>query len=110
MATLNSSSTTARLEARISVDLHASLKRAAELQGLQQRLLAGGHVPLAVEMEGAAVAQVCFDYGLPFAAVRTISDRADDAAHVDFPRFVRDVASPYAQAIMTAFLRLLPNQ
>jgi uncharacterized protein (DUF1778 family) len=33
MATLNNSSTTARLEARISVDLHASLKRAAELQG-----------------------------------------------------------------------------
>ena len=81
-----------------------------ELQGLQQRLLAGGHVPLAVEMEGAAVAQVCFDYGVPFAAVRTISDRADDAAHVDFPRFVREVASPYAHAIMTAFLELLPNQ
>ncbi len=80
-----------------------------ELQGLQQRLLAGGHVPLAVEMEGAAVAQVCFDYGVPFAAVRTISDRADDAAHVDFPRFVREVASPYAHAIMTAFLELLPN-
>jgi len=33
MATLNNSLTTARLEARISVDLHASLKRAAELQG-----------------------------------------------------------------------------
>ena len=83
---------------------------AAELQGLQQRLLAGGHVPLAVEMEGAAVAQVCFDYGLPFAAVRTISDRADDAAHVDFPRFVREVASPYAQAIIAAFLPLLPKE
>lgn len=77
---------------------------AAELRGLQQRLLAGGHTPLAVEMEGAAVAQVCFDYGVPFAAVRTISDRADDDAHVDFPRFVRDVASPYALAIMAAFL------
>ena len=83
---------------------------AAELQGLQQRLLGGGHAPLAVEMEGAAVAQVCFDYGVPFAAVRTISDRADDAAHVDFPRFVRDVASPYAHAIMTAFLELLSKK
>ena len=82
---------------------------AAELQGLQQRLLAGGHAPLAVEMEGAAVAQVCFDYGVPYAAVRTISDRADDAAHVDFPRFVRDVASPYALAIMSAFLPSLSN-
>ena len=56
------------------------------------------------------MAQVCFDYGLPFAAVRTISDRADDAAHVDFPRFVREVASPYALAIMAAFLELLPNK
>ncbi|MCX7224040.1 MAG: 5'-methylthioadenosine/adenosylhomocysteine nucleosidase [Burkholderiales bacterium] len=83
---------------------------ASELQGLQQRLQAGGHAPLAVEMEGAAVAQVCFDYGVPFAAVRTISDRADDAAHVDFPRFVREVASPYAHAIMTAFLELLSKK
>ena len=33
MATLNTPTATARLEARISVDLHASLKRAAELQG-----------------------------------------------------------------------------
>ncbi len=82
---------------------------AAELRGLQQRLLAGGHAPLAVEMEGAAVAQVCFDYGVPFAAVRTISDRADDDAHVDFPRFVREVASPYALAIMAAFLPSLSN-
>jgi adenosylhomocysteine nucleosidase len=56
------------------------------------------------------VAQVCFDYGVPFAAVRTISDRADDAAHVDFPRFVREVASPYAHAIMTAFLELLSKK
>ena len=83
---------------------------ATELQVLQQRLLGGAHVPLAVEMEGAAVAQVCFDYGVPYAAVRTISDRADDAAHVDFPRFVRDVASPYAHAIMTAFLELLSKK
>lgn len=51
---------------------------------------------LAVEMEGAAVAQVCHDYGVPFAAVRTISDRADDAAHADFTRFVADVASRYS--------------
>jgi adenosylhomocysteine nucleosidase len=63
-----------------------------------------GHEPLAVEMEGAAVAQVCFDYGLPFAAVRTISDRADDTAHVDFPVFVRDVASVYAQRIVAALV------
>ncbi|WP_435531262.1 5'-methylthioadenosine/adenosylhomocysteine nucleosidase [Ramlibacter albus] len=59
---------------------------------------------LAVEMEGAAIAQVCHDYGVPFAAVRTISDRADDAAHVDFLLFVRDVASGHSAAIVEAFL------
>ena len=66
-----------------------------------------GHAPLAVEMEGAAVAQVCADYCVPFAAVRTISDRADDTAHVDFGQFVHDVASVYAQKIVSQFLRLL---
>ncbi|MBS0467929.1 MAG: 5'-methylthioadenosine/adenosylhomocysteine nucleosidase, partial [Proteobacteria bacterium] len=55
----------------------------AESAALRQALGAAGHEVLAVEMEGAAVAQVCRDYGLPFAAVRTISDRADDSAHVD---------------------------
>jgi adenosylhomocysteine nucleosidase len=60
---------------------------------------------LAVEMEGAAFAQVCHDYGLPFAAVRTISDRADDAAHVDFTRFIEEVASRYSAAIVAAVLR-----
>ena len=45
---------------------------------------------LAIEMEGAAVAQVCHDYGIAFAAVRTVSDRADDTAHVDFQQFIDD--------------------
>jgi adenosylhomocysteine nucleosidase len=55
---------------------------------------------LAVEMEGAAVAQVCFDYGVAFGAVRTISDRADDLAHAHFPAFVRDVASKYSSHLI----------
>ena len=60
---------------------------------------------LAVEMEGAAFAQVCHDYGVPFAAVRTVSDRADDAAHVDFMAFIQDVASRHSAAIVDALLR-----
>jgi adenosylhomocysteine nucleosidase len=59
---------------------------------------------LAVEMEGAAVAQVCHDYGVPFAAMRTISDRADDEAHGDFSRFVAEVASRYSLALVNAWL------
>jgi len=59
---------------------------------------------LAVEMEGAAVAQVCHDFGRPFGVVRTVSDRADDAAHGDFQRFVCDVAAPYSRDIVRAAL------
>lgn len=82
----------------------------AESGALRQALAAAGHQVLAVEMEGAAVAQVCHDYGLPFAAVRTISDRADDSAHVDFPHFVRHVASRYADHIIQGFLQLLSKE
>ena len=80
---------------------------ASEAQALKQSLANGGFEALAVEMEGAAVAQVCFDYGVPFAAVRTISDRADDTAHVDFPRFVTEVASRYALVIINALMQKL---
>ena len=64
---------------------------------------------LAVEMEGAAVAQVCHDYGIPFAALRTISDRADDSAHVDFTRFIARVASPISAAVLEAYFSSLSN-
>lgn len=68
-----------------------------------------GFAPLAVEMEGAAVAQVCHDYGVPFAAMRTISDRADASAHLDFSAFVQQVASPYAFAVLSQFVKMLPK-
>jgi adenosylhomocysteine nucleosidase len=72
----------------------------AESQALQ------GELPeaLAVEMEGAAFAQVCHDFKIPLAVVRTISDRADDAAHVDFPRFLREVASRYSSGVLNSLL------
>jgi len=63
---------------------------------------------LAVEMECAAMAQVCHDYGVPLAAVRTISDRADDAAHVDFARFIQSIASRYSVAVLDRLLQALP--
>ena len=53
-------------------------------------------------MEGAAIAQVCADYGVPFAAMRSISDRADDSAHLDFPLFVSSIASRYASFVVSA--------
>ena len=80
---------------------------AQESLALRAALDGAGHPVLAVEMEGAAVAQVCFDYGVAFAAVRTISDRADDQAHLDFPLFVKDVASRYARSVLQHFLAAL---
>lgn len=59
---------------------------------------------LAVEMEGGAVAQVCHDYGVPFAAMRSISDRADDNATHDFQHFLHTVASRYADALISHLL------
>ena len=75
----------------------------AESQALRQSLSDA----LAEAMEGAAVAQVCHDYGVPLAALRTISDRADDSAHVDFTRFIDQVASRYSAATLDRFFRLL---
>ncbi|MGZ3689106.1 MAG: 5'-methylthioadenosine/adenosylhomocysteine nucleosidase [Bdellovibrionota bacterium] len=60
---------------------------------------------LCVEMEGAAVAQVCHEMGVPFSILRTISDAADEEAHLDFPKFVKTVASRYSMAILERYLR-----
>ncbi len=76
-------------------------------QDVRQALRADAMDALAVEMEGAAVAQVCQDYGVAFAAARTISDRADDLAHVDFAQFLTKVAGVYAQRILGHFLTQL---
>jgi adenosylhomocysteine nucleosidase len=79
------------------------VSQTVESQALQRELPDA----LAVEMECAAMAQVCYDYGVPLAAVRTISDRADDAAHVDFPRFIQSIASRYSVAVLDRLLSSL---
>lgn len=58
---------------------------------------------VAVEMEGAAVAQVCYELGVPCGVIRTISDNANENAATDFMRFVKSVAARYAFYIVKRF-------
>jgi adenosylhomocysteine nucleosidase len=60
---------------------------------------------LCVEMEGAAVAQVCEENKIPFTIVRTISDGADDDSVVDFQTFITEIASHYSIRIVQELLR-----
>lgn len=62
-----------------------------------------------VEMEGAAIAQVCYEYEVPFSIIRTISDRADDNSHIDFPSFAKSIASKYALGILYHYFKLKSN-
>ena len=57
-----------------------------------------------VEMEGAAVAQVCFEYDIPFSIVRIISDNAHDNAHIEFQKFANEIATKYALGILKMYL------
>ena len=61
---------------------------------------------LCVEMEGAAVAQVCHEYGVPYLIIRTISDKADHSAPMDFLGFIQNVARHYSYGILK---RLIPK-
>ncbi|MES2307789.1 MAG: 5'-methylthioadenosine/adenosylhomocysteine nucleosidase [Verrucomicrobiota bacterium] len=62
---------------------------------------------LCVEMEGAAVAQVCYERGVPFTVVRSISDKADHAAVTDFPKFLNQIAKWYSAEIVERILKTL---
>ncbi|MCK5473721.1 MAG: 5'-methylthioadenosine/adenosylhomocysteine nucleosidase, partial [Planctomycetes bacterium] len=57
-----------------------------------------------VEMEGAAVAQVCYEHNVPLTVVRVISDKADSDAKINFPLFISKVASQYSRGIICNLL------
>jgi len=61
------------------------------------------------EMEGAAVAQVCDDYGVPLVVVRVISDTADEEAHISAIGFVNQHAGDYSLSILKEYIQLINN-
>lgn len=58
------------------------------------------------EMEGAAVAQVCARWNVPFVIVRSISDTADHEAGLDFRAFT-ELAASRAERVVRGLLRRL---
>lgn len=51
------------------------------------------------EMEGASVAQVCEMNGIPFVIIRSMSDKADGSAHVNFADFTVQASNHSYQII-----------
>lgn len=53
-----------------------------------------------VEMEGAAVAQVCTDFKIPFLVIRSASDTASGTSPDDFEKFVQLAADNSAKLLL----------
>ena len=58
------------------------------------------------EMEGSAVAQTCHMNGVPYVVIRSMSDKADGSAHVNFAEFTVK-ASHRSHRIVSRMLDLL---
>jgi len=64
------------------------------------------YAPDAVEMEGAAVAQVCHMNGVPFLIIRSMSDSADEDANEVYDDFIDRAAAQSAQIVRGMLQRL----
>ncbi len=54
-----------------------------------------------VEMEGAAVASVCFQNNVPFVIIRAITDLADENTRIDFHRTMPQACKDAANIVLT---------
>ncbi|MBU0520145.1 5'-methylthioadenosine/adenosylhomocysteine nucleosidase [bacterium] len=62
------------------------------------------HHAEAVEMEGAAVAQICYQHGYPLLVIRCLSDNSDENAEVDFEKFY-EVAARNANRLVLEIVK-----
>ncbi len=60
-----------------------------------------------VEMEGAAVAQSCYELNIPFVVIRTISDKPKAMSIKNYKEFKSEVASKYSSNIIKLMLGFL---
>jgi adenosylhomocysteine nucleosidase len=63
----------------------------------------------AVEMEGAAVAQVCVQLGVPILVIRSITDAADAGASANYERFLESSARNAAKLTLATIRKLHGN-
>ncbi len=79
------------------------------ISSAEARIAVAARAPtaLCVEMEGAAAGQVCFEHGVPFACVRTISDSADEGVEQSIGPFLGGLAAAYTGGIVGRWLRKL---
>ena len=52
---------------------------------------------LCCEMEGGAIAQICYQNDIPFVIIRAISDKADGSAEMAYEEFEQDAAAHCAE-------------
>ena len=60
----------------------------------------------AVEMEGAAVAQICWQHSVPCLVIRSLSDNADASASEDFKKYYK-IAARNSAALVTRIISKL---
>ncbi|MFZ4115312.1 MAG: 5'-methylthioadenosine/adenosylhomocysteine nucleosidase [Chthoniobacterales bacterium] len=73
---------------------------------LHDNLIFKGEIAHAVEMEGASVAQICHEYNKPYLIIRTISDKVDQTASIDFKKFRESASNFFSRGIIR---KLLPD-
>lgn len=61
---------------------------------------------VAMEMEAGAIAQVCYQYNIPFVIIRSLSDIAGKEAPMSFDAFL-NVAAKHATEVIVAFVEQL---
>ncbi len=93
---------------RVARGMIASGDRFIASEAERQALLRELPDVLCVEMEGAAVAQVAYEYEVPFAVIRTISDTADHHAPVSFERFLKQIVAHVTCGVVRRLFDRLP--
>lgn len=60
----------------------------------------------AAEMEGAAIAQVAYQYQIPFVIIRSLSDIAGEESHISFEQFLETAAQNSSQLVINMIKEL----